>query len=222
MQEKYVVDALSAHESWRIFRIMSEFVDSIEQLSAVPNAVSMFGSTKVTPDSPYYKQAYEIAEKLVKDRFSIITGGGPGIMEAANKAAKEAGGISVGLNIELPQEQNPNLYLTNSLSFRYFFIRKVMFVKYSTAFIIMPGGFGTLDEFFEAVTLIQTDKIKPFPIIMVGKKYWGGMLEWIKQTLLAEGKVTSKDMAIFSVVDTTEEVITAVREGIKKVNALSK
>ena len=218
MPEQYVVDELSSHESWRIFRIMSEFVDSIEQLSELPKAVAIFGSTKVTPADPYYQQAYDIAGRLAKEGFSIITGGGPGIMEAANKGAKDAGGISVGLNIELPQEQKPNPYANTSLSFRYFFIRKVMFVKYSSAFIIMPGGFGTLDEFFEPVTLIQTDKIKPFPVIMVGKKYWSGMVDWMKNTLLKGGKVTPEDMKIFEIVDTTDEVMKAVKEGMKRLN----
>jgi uncharacterized protein (TIGR00730 family) len=218
MQEKYVVDELSSHESWRIFRIMSEFVDSIEQLSKIPKAIAIFGSTKVKPEDPFYQQAYDIAGRLVKEEFSIITGAGPGIMEAANKGAKEAGGISVGLNIELPQEQKPNPYIGTLLNFRYFFIRKVMFVKYSTAFIILPGGFGTLDEFFEPVTLIQTDKIKPFPVIMVGRKYWGGLIGWMEDTLLKGNKVAPKDMKIFQTVDTTEEVIEAVKNGIKKLN----
>ncbi len=220
MREKYVVDALSAHESWRIFRIMSEFVDSIEQLSEIPKAVSIVGSTRITPSDPLYQQAYDIAGKLAKEGFSIITGGGPGIMEAANKGAKDAGGISVGLNIELPQEQSPNPYVGTLLNFRYFFIRKVMFVKYSTAFIIMPGGFGTLDEFFEPVTLIQTDKIKPFPVILVGRKYWGGLTEWMKNTLLESGKVTPQDMEIFKTVDTTDEVIATVKKGIVRVNSV--
>lgn len=221
MKEKYVVDALSSHESWRIFRIMSEFVDSIEQLSEIPKAVSIFGSTRITPSEPLYQQTYDIAKKLVGEGFSIITGGGPGIMEAANKGAKEAGGISVGLNIELPEEQNPNPYIGTLLNFRYFFIRKVMFVKYSTAFIIMPGGFGTLDEFFEPVTLIQTDKIKPFPVILVGRKYWGGLTDWIENTLLKTGKITPQDMKIFQTVDTTDEVITAVNKGIARANSVS-
>lgn len=222
MKEKYVVDALSSHESWRIFRIMSEFVDSIEQLSEIPKAVSMFGSTRVTSSDPLYQQAYDIAKKLVKEGFSIITGGGPGIMEAANKGAKEAGGISVGLNIELPEEQEPNQYVGTLLNFRYFFIRKVMFVKYSTAFIIMPGGFGTLDEFFEPVTLIQTDKIKPFPVILVGRNYWGGLTKWMEDMPLKSGKVSADDMKIFKTVDTTDEIITAVNKGIARANSVKK
>ena len=217
-----MVDELSSHESWRIFRIMSEFVDSIEQLSEIPKAVSIFGSTRVSPSDPYYKQAYDIAGRLVKEGFSVITGGGSGIMEAANKGAKDAGGVSVGLNIELPEEQKPNPYIGTLLNFRYFFIRKVMFVKYSTAFIIMPGGFGTLDEFFEPVNLIQTDKIKPFPVVMVGIKYWSGLTEWMTNTLLKENKIAPKDMNIFETVDTTDEVIEAVKNGIKRVNRNTK
>lgn len=222
MPEKYVVDELSSHESWRIFRIMSEFVDSIEQLSELPKAVAIFGSTKVKHSDPFYQQSYDIASRLAKKGFSIITGGGPGIMEAANKGAKEAGGISVGLNIELPQEQKPNPYISNLLNFRYFFIRKVMFVKYSTAFIILPGGFGTLDELFEPLTLIQTDRIKPFPVVMVGRKYWSGLTEWIENTLLKGGKVTPSDMKIFQTVDKTDEVIEAVEKGIEKLGTLSR
>ena len=197
---------------------MAEFVDSIEQLSKIPKAVSIFGSTQAKPSNYFYKQTYDIAKKLAGEGFSIITGGGPGIMEAANKGAKDAGGVSVGLNIELPQEQKPNPYIGTSLDFRYFFIRKVMFVKYSTAFIIMPGGFGTLDEFFEPLTLIQTDKIKPFPVIMVGREYWSGLTGWMKDTLLKEDKVTPEDMKIFETVDTTEEVIEAVKRGVERVS----
>lgn len=218
MPKKYVVDELSAQESWRIFRIMAEFVDSIEQLSKIPKAIAIFGSTQAKPSDCFYKQTYNIAKRLAGEGFSIITGGGPGIMEAANKGAKDAGGVSVGLNIELPQEQKPNPYIGTLLNFRYFFIRKVMFVKYSTAFIIMPGGFGTLDEFFEPLTLIQTDRIKPFPVIMVGRKYWGGLMGWMKDTLLKEKNILPEDMKIFETVDTTEEVIEAVKKGIEKLS----
>ncbi|HIE44147.1 MAG TPA: TIGR00730 family Rossman fold protein [Candidatus Omnitrophica bacterium] len=218
MLERYVVDELSSHESWRIFRIMAEFVEAIEQLSVIPRAVTIFGSTRVAPSDCFYKQAYDIARRLVEEGFSVITGGGPGIMEAANKGAKETGGISIGLNIELPREQKPNPYVNTLLQFRYFFIRKVMFVKYSTAFIILPGGFGTLDEFFEAVNLIQTDKIKPFPVVMVGKKYWDGLIGWVKNTVLKEGKVTPEDIGIFQIVDTTEEVVRAVKEGVEEIS----
>lgn len=218
MVDRYVVDQLSAHESWRIFRIMSEFVDSIEELSNIPTAVTIFGSTRAQPTDRSYKQAYEIARRLVKEGFSIITGGGPGIMEAANKGAKEAGGVSVGLNIELPREQKPNPYINKLLQFRYFFIRKVMFVRYSTAFVVMPGGFGTLDEFFEAVALIQTDRVKPFPVVLVGKDYWGPLVSWIKGTVLSQGKIAPEDMKIFQLVDTAEEAIEAVKRGIKKLS----
>jgi len=192
---------------------MAELVDGIEHLSEFRPSVAIFGSTQVKPSEQSYQQAEEIARKLVKEGFSIITGGGPGIMEAANKGAKEAGGISVGLNIELPLEQKPNPYVTNLLNFRYFFVRKVMFVKYCEAFVILPGGFGTLDEFFEPVTLIQTHKIKPIPVIMVGKDYWSGLVDWITNTVLKERKISAEDMNIFKLVDTTQEAVEEVKRG---------
>ena len=218
-QRQYVVDDLSVRESWRVFRIMAEFVDGIEHLPQFHPSVAIFGSTRVKPSDQRYHQAEEIARELVKAGFSIITGAGPGIMEAANKGAKEAGGESIGLNIELPLEQKPNPHVTNLLSFRYFFVRKVMFVKYCVAFVILPGGFGTLDEFFEPVTLIQTHKIKPMPVVLVGKDYWGGLVDWFTNTLLKEGKISAKDMNIFKLVNTTQEAVKTVKKGFEKLSS---
>jgi len=167
-ERQYLVDALSIEESWRIFRIMAEFVEAIESLSKLKNAVSIFGSARVTPDDPYYQKTEKLARRLAEKGFSVITGGGPGIMEAANKGAAEAGGQSVGMNIRLPFEQKPNEYANISIDYKYFFIRKVMFVKYAVAYVILPGGFGTMDELFEALTLIQTRRIKSFPVILMG------------------------------------------------------
>ena len=168
MEKQWVIDDFKLEESWRLFKIMGEFVDGVEALHHIGPAVTIFGSARMKPEDPIYKKAVEIASLFVKEKFAVITGGGPGIMEAANRGAKEAGGTSVGLNIELPFEQAPNPYADIQVDFRYFFVRKVMLVKYSLAYIIMPGGFGTLDELFEAVTLIQTERIKSFPVILVG------------------------------------------------------
>ncbi|HID93721.1 MAG TPA: TIGR00730 family Rossman fold protein [bacterium (Candidatus Stahlbacteria)] len=208
----YPVDEFTVKESWRIFRIMAEFIEGFETLAKIPPAVSIFGSTRAYPDDKNYKTAEQIARMLVKEGFSIITGAGPGVMEAANKGATEGGGVSVGLNIELPQEQEPNKYVKTLLNFRYFFVRKVMFVKYSQAFVIMPGGFGTLDEFFESITLIQTDKIRPFPIIMVDSSYWQGLIDWIKHNTLAKGMISPEDINIFSLVDTPEEAVSIIKK----------
>ena len=198
-------------EPWRIFRIMSEFVDGFESLSQVGPAVSIFGSARSMKRSDKgYRLAEEIAFRLANKGLAIITGGGPGIMEAANRGAKRAGGKSIGLNIEIPTEQKPNRYITTLLEFRYFFTRKVMFVKYASAFIILPGGFGTLDEFFEAVTLIQTGRSEAFPVILVGKKYWQGMVKWLNSTVLREGCVQARDLNLFSVVDTADEVMAII------------
>src|SRR6187401_2281465 len=183
IEEQYVIDDFTSKDTWRIFRIMAEFVEGFETLSNIPPAVAIFGSARALPVSDPYRQAEAIAALLGQNGYSVITGGGPGVMEAANKGAAEAGASSVGLNIELPLEQKPNIYANKLLNFRYFFVRKVMFVKYSIAFVIMPGGFGTLDELLEAITLIQTRKIKPFPLILVGKEYWKGLLDWIGDPL---------------------------------------
>jgi len=212
MEKQYLVDDLSATESWRIFRIMAEFIEGFEVLGKIPPAVAIFGSARTHPEDPDYQQAERTAAKLAKQGYAVITGGGPGIMEAANKGASEAGGVSVGLNINLPFEQKPNDYIGTCLDFRYFFVRKVMFVKYSVAFVIFPGGFGTLDEFFESIELIQTRKIKPFPVVLVGRRYWRGLTSWMEKTLLAQSKITSEDMNLFSTTDDPEEVVRFIRE----------
>ena len=212
IEEQYVIDDFTAKDTWRIFRIMAEFVEGFETLSKIPPGVALFGSARVLPGSPEYALAEAIAALLANNGYSIITGGGPGVMEAANKGAAEAGAVSVGLNIELPLEQKPNIYANRLLNFRYFFVRKVMFVKYSIAFVILPGGFGTLDELFEAITLIQTRKIKPFPVIMVGKDYWKGLLDWIGDTLLREKMIAVEDLDSIKTVDTPEEVLYWVQD----------
>src|SRR5918998_1020382 len=177
-------DEFKRSDTWRVFRIMGEFVEGFAELASVTRGVSLFGSARTPADTPMYEAARETAALLAREGFAVITGGGPGIMEAANRGALDAGGISIGCNIELPFEQRPNPYQTRSITFDYFFVRKTMFVKYSTAFIIFPGGFGTLDELFEALTLIQTRKIRNFPVVLFGTRFWAGMLEWIKETML--------------------------------------
>jgi len=208
---RYVIDKINPQESWRIFRIMAEFVDGIEALSKLPYAVTIFGSARAKPGDEYYEMARKLASRLVKEGYAVITGGGPGIMEASNKGALEAGGPSAGLNIELPFEQKPNNYTDVQLSFRYFFVRKVMFIKYAIGYIIFPGGFGTMDELFEALTLIQTEKVKPFPVVMLGKKYWNGLLEWIDNTMLKDNKITPDDKAIIQATDSIDEVINIIK-----------
>ena len=201
---------IKTNDSWAIFKIMGEFVKGYEKLSQIGPCVSVFGSARTKPDQKYYKLTEKIAQKIVDHGYGVITGGGPGIMEAGNKGAHLAGGTSVGLNIELPFEQHDNPYIDQdkSLDFDYFFVRKVMFVKYSQGFVVMPGGFGTLDELFEAITLIQTNKIDKFPIILVGSEYWGGLIDWIKTTLL-DGfqNISDGDIDLLHVVDTEDEVI---------------
>jgi uncharacterized protein (TIGR00730 family) len=205
--EQYVIDKISPEESWRVFRIMAEFVDGIEALTNLPPAVTIFGSARSKPGDKYYSLAEKVAGDLVRQGLAVITGGGPGIMEAANKGAKEAGGKSVGLNIELPFEQKLNPYTNVNLSFRYFFIRKVMFIKYAIGYVIFPGGFGTMDELFEALTLIQTDKIKPFPVVLFGTDYWSGLMHWIEKNMLASGMISSEDRTIFTVTDSIQGVV---------------
>jgi uncharacterized protein (TIGR00730 family) len=212
---------IRTNDSWAIFKIMSEFVNGYESMARLGPCVSIFGSARTQPDNPYFKLAEEIAFKLTKSGFGIITGGGPGIMEAGNKGAKEGQGNSVGLNIDLPMEQEPNPYIDNdkNLDFDYFFVRKVIFVKYSQGFVVMPGGFGTLDELFEALTLIQTYKIGRFPIVLVGKKFWSGLLDWIKSTLLeAENNISEKDLELFTLVDTADEVVNVIEAFYHKYN----
>lgn len=199
-----------SNDSWSIFKIMGEFVEGYDRMGQIGPCVSIFGSARTKPDNPHYQKARDIAFKLVNKGYGVITGGGPGIMEAGNKGAKEGGGTSVGLNIVLPFEQHGNQYVDHdkSINFDYFFVRKVMFVKYSQGFIVMPGGFGTLDEFFEALTLIQTDKIGRFPIILVGREFWSGLLDWIKHTLIEKEKNASPDdQFLFTLVDTADEAV---------------
>lgn len=212
IEKQFLIDELKLGESWRIFKIMGEFVDGIENLHDIGPAVSIFGSARTPIDDPYYEKAVEIAKLFVQDNFAVITGGGGGIMEAANKGAAEAGGTSVGLNIQLPFEQTPNPYSNVTLEFHYFFIRKVMFVKYAMAYIIMPGGFGTLDELFESLTLIQTRRIKPLPVILVGSEYWEGLAQWISKRLAADNLIGPDDMEIFQILDDPQEVVKAVKK----------
>jgi len=211
-------EASYSRETWRLFRIISEFVDGFETMGDVSPAVSVFGSARTSPEDEYYISARRCGAKLAEAGFATITGGGPGIMEAANRGAYEAGGVSVGLNISLPMEQEPNAYQNRRVDFRYFFVRKVMFVKYASGFIIFPGGFGTMDEFFESLTLIQTLKIEPFPVVCVGARFWGGLVDWIRRTL-AEGFETigPTDPELFMVTDDIEEAIDVVnknRQGV--------
>ncbi len=204
-EQQYVIDAL-AGESWRLFRIMGEFVEGFEEMSGVQKAVTIFGSARLKADHPYFAQAETLARLLAEGGYTVITGGGPGVMEAGNKGAFEAGGRSIGLNIDLPFEQDPNPYQTDVVKFRYFFVRKVMLVKYSSAFVVFPGGFGTIDELFEALTLVQTKKIHPFPIYLVGRSYWQGLLDWLGSTLLEHGTIHARDLELFKVVDDTEAI----------------
>ncbi|MCX8112107.1 MAG: TIGR00730 family Rossman fold protein [Bacteroidia bacterium] len=202
-----------ATDTWQIFRIMAEFVDGFETLSRIGPCVSIFGSARSAPGSPHYELGVEVAKALVENGYGVITGGGPGIMEAANKGAKLLGGYSVGLNIVLPFEQHPNPFVDENLliHFDYFFVRKVMFVKYAQAFVVLPGGFGTMDELFEALTLIQTRKIERFPVVMVGSAYWRGLVEWIKATVLEEWKyISPEDLFLFTLVDTPQEVVETI------------
>ena len=200
LEKQYVIDALAA-DSGRMFRIMGELVQGFEEMSDVGKAVTIFGSARLGEDSEVYQKAVQLARDLAGCGYTIITGGGPGIMEAGNRGAFETEGRSVGLNITLPHEQSPNGYQTDSLNFKYFFTRKVMLVKYSTAFVVFPGGFGTIDELFEALTLIQTRKIKPFPVYLIGVEFWRGLLQWLQGTLLRMGVISEEDMHLFKVVD---------------------
>jgi len=194
-------------EGWRVFRIMAEFVEGFELMGDVTNAVCIFGSARTTPDNPYYGMAEDIAQQLSKNGFTIITGGGPGIMEAANKGARETGGKSIGLNIELPYEQSANPFASTVINFRYFFCRKVMFVKHTTGIVIFPGGFGTIDEFFEVLTLIQTGKIRRIPVIVCGTEYWKGLIQWLRQEMLGGGCISAEDMDLITVTDDPQEVV---------------
>ena len=199
-------------DPWRIFRIMSEFVDGFDELSKIGDAVTIFGSARTKPSDKYYKMAEKTAALLAKNNLAVITGAGPGIMEAANKGAKAAGGASIGLNIEVPIIQEPNKFITKLIDFRYFFCRKVMFVKYAKAFVIFPGGFGTMDEFFESITLIQTSRIERFPVILMGSEYWKGLIDWMKQDMLEEDRVEKNDLDLFSVVDKPKEALKIIKD----------
>lgn len=211
---QYVINEITIQDSWRMFRIMAEFVEGFETLSKYQPAVSVFGSTRAKPDEEIYQRAEKIGRLLAENGFAVITGGGPGLMEAANKGASSVGGKSIGLNIELPLEQKPNPYANVNLSFRYFFVRKVMFVKYSVAYVILPGGFGTMDELLESVTLIQTHKIKPFPVILIGSNYWRGFLDWIQEVVLKEGKISPSDFEILRLIDDPVEVIKVIQKTV--------
>ncbi len=203
-------DEFTHTDTWRVFRIMGEFVEGFDDLATVTRGVSIFGSARTLADDPQYAAARETAALLARAGFAVITGGGPGIMEAANRGAFEAGGLSIGCNIELPFEQGANPYQTRSLIFKYFFVRKTMFVKYSTAFIIFPGGFGTLDELFESLTLIQTRKIRNFPVVLFGSKFWGGLMGWIEEVMLAEKKISDSDLQLVHVTDSPAEAVEIV------------
>lgn len=209
---------IKTHDTWQIFKIMAEFVEGFDKLSKIGPCVSIFGSARIKPDHPFFLLAEEIAFKLTKEGYGIITGGGPGIMEAANKGAKTAGGKSVGLNIELPFEQTHNPYIDHDklISFDYFFVRKLMFIKYAQGFVVMPGGFGTMDELFEALTLIQTKKIGKFPIVLVGKKYWAGLLTWIQNVLIEEKMIDEKDMNLFYIADTADDAVAHINSFYSK------
>ena len=212
MNNMIIQSDFAKEEPWRVFRIMSEFVDGFETLSQVGRAVSIFGSSRIKSNDKYYKLTEKIAYALAKEGYAIITGGGPGIMEAANKGAKKANGQSIGLNIQIPQEQKPNRYVKTLLDFHYFFCRKVMFVKYAKAFIILPGGYGTMDELFESLNLIQTQRIESFPVVLVGRGYWRGLVDWIKKTVLKKACITEKDLGIFRIADSPGEVVAIVKK----------
>lgn len=213
-ERQYLVDDITVKDNWRMFLILAEFVEGFEEMPEVYPAVSVFGSARSHPNSSEYRNAEKMGQLLVENGFNVISGGGPGVMEAANKGAAAAGGKSVGLHIHLPNEQQPNKYANIRLSFKYFFIRKVMFVKYSVAYVIMPGGFGTLDELFEALTLIQTKRIKSFPVLLMDSKYWKGLIDWIKETMLKEKTISEEDLDIFQLVDTPEEAMAIINRRV--------
>ncbi len=216
MNKIRIKDNFTQEDTWRMFRIMSEFVDGFEVLSRVGKAVSIFGSSRSPASNKYYKLAEETAYLLSKAGYAVITGGGPGIMEAGNRGARRAKGQSIGLNIQIPAAQKANPYIDTLLDFHYFFVRKVMFVKYAKAFVIMPGGYGTLDEFFEAINLIQTERIPRFPVIVFGSQYWQGIVDWLKNKVLPEGNISKEDLDLFKVVDKPKDVIRIIQKFYKK------
>lgn len=210
MKRRYEINELAKEESWRMFRIMGEFVEGFDALAPYQPAVTIYGSSRVKPGHPLYAQAEEIGRGLARAGFVVITGGGPGLMEAANKGAREAGGASIGLSIKLNDEEAPNPYTTLNLSFRYFFVRKVMLVKYATAFVLLPGGFGTLDELFETLTLVQSGKIRPFPLILFGSRYWEGLQAWMRSHLVDNGFISPQETQLLSVTDQPQQVVELV------------
>ena len=217
-------DEFTHTDTWRVFRIMGEFVEGFDDLATVTRGVAIFGSARTPPEDPFYAAAQETAALLVRAGFAVITGGGPGIMEAANRGAFDAGGVSIGCNIELPFEQKPNPFQTRALSFKYFFVRKTMFVKYSNAFVIFPGGYGTLDELFEALTLIQTRKIKNFPVVLFGSEYWGGMVRWLSDVLLKSKNIVDEDVRLLHLTDSPSEVVDIVvrsQDALRKMDSTS-
>ncbi len=209
------MEDLAKSDTWRVFRIMAELVEGFEALNNIGPAVTIFGSARLKPGSPYYNKCLKVSERLAKDGFAVISGGGPGIMEAANKGAQNANGTSIGLNIELPMEQTSNNFQDVHVDFRYFFVRKLMFVKYAVAYVIFPGGFGTMDELFEALTLIQTKKIRSFPVVLVGRDYWQGMMDWMKNSLLDMGAINAEDIDLMHIVDEPEEVCAIINKRYK-------
>ncbi|MDR3134913.1 MAG: TIGR00730 family Rossman fold protein [Deltaproteobacteria bacterium] len=211
-KDPYPVNSLGPKESWRMFSIMSEFVKAFTMMSEAGPCVSIFGSARIQPEDPSYGLAVETSRLLAEAGFGVVSGGGGGIMEAANKGASQAGGLSIGLNIELPHEQVPNPFANVHMNFHYFFIRKVIFVKYSQAYVVFPGGFGTMDELFESLTLIQTKRIRSFPAFLMGKDYWGGMVDWLKGTMLEGGKISKDDLDLFTVLDEPEEVVRQIKK----------
>jgi uncharacterized protein (TIGR00730 family) len=213
MEKQYVVDAISS-DSWRLFKILAEFVEGFENLSDIGPCVSIFGSARVQPGDEIYERTVAIARKLAQNGYSVMTGGGPGLMEAGNKGAREGGAKSIGLNIQLPFEQVPNSYANLRQEFKYFFVRKVMFLRYAQAYIGMPGGFGTLDEIFEALTLIQTRRIRPFPVILVGRDYWCSLWEWVSHKLLQSGMISPEDMEMVTILEDPDEVVRTIRRTV--------
>lgn len=211
-------DTFIAREGWKIFKIMAEFVDAFDEMKEIGPAVTLWGSSRAKRNSKYYRLTQETTKAISGAGFSVITGGGPGLMEAANKGAKKGKGKSVGLNIKIPEEQTANKYLDLCIDFDYFFVRKVMFVKYASAFVIMPGGYGTMDELFESLTLIQTQKSQLFPVILMGTDYWGGMIRWLKETVVKEGHLYRKDLDFFTVTDDPKEVVKIIRESQRRNN----
>ncbi len=214
LEKQYLIDSISIHDTWRLFKILAEFVDGFEELHNIYPCVSIFGSARVKPGDDIYEKTVIIARKLAQNGYHIITGGGPGVMEAGNKGAKEGGGKSIGLNIKLPLEEKPNPYIDIRLDFKYFFVRKVMFLKYAQAYIGMPGGFGTLDEIFEALTLIQTKRMKPFPLILVGSDYWQPFINWMKEALLEKGYISKEDIELLTIMDDPDDIVRFIKKTV--------